>query len=227
MPAGHKNIFVVIPAWNEHAAIRQVVQDLIPYHYRLVIVDDGSSPPLFNELKELPVYYLRHRINLGQGAAIRTGIGFALENAADYIVSFDADGQHLAGDIEQLIAALQDADMALGSRFLPGAGHNMTTGRKWLLRMARLVNFLFTGRLLSDAHNGLRAMTRSAAEKIRLTQNGMAHATEIISAARRAGLRITEVPVTIKYTEYSRNKGQTASDSFRILFDLFLSKFSR
>ena len=122
-------------------------------------------------------------------------------------------------------AALQtgEADIALGSRFL-SAGSNIPSGRKRLLRFARLVNYIFTGLLLSDAHNGMRAMTAAAAQKINLRQAGMAHATEIIAEVRKKKLRYKEVPVNIQYSTYSKAKGQSAWGSFRIFFDILLNK---
>lgn len=217
--------FVIIPAWNEQEMIKQVIQELLPYKYKIVVVDDGSTTPLKELLNQLPVYILRHKINLGQGAALQTGIEFALSKGAAYIVTFDADGQHQAADIEQLILPLlaNEADITLGSRFISNSG-NVPPARKRLLKLARFVNYLFTGLLLTDAHNGLRAMTSKAAVLIKIRQQGMAHATEIISEIKRRNLRFREIPVTIHYTEYSKKKGQSAWSGFRIFFDLLLNK---
>lgn len=218
-------VFVIIPAYNEQAVIRKVLLELLPLHYSLVVVDDGSAAELTTILSDLPVYILRHKVNLGQGAALQTGIEFALSKNAAYIVTFDADGQHQAKDIPLLLAPLEknEADMALGSRFLGDSSH-IPSRRKKLLKMARFVNFVFTGLWLTDAHNGLRAMTAAAARQIHLRQSGMAHATEIIAAIRKKNLRYCEVPVTIVYTEYSRKKGQTIWGGFRIFFDILLNK---
>lgn len=218
-------IFVIIPAFNEQEMIKQVIQELLPYKYSIVVVDDGSATPLKDFLSQLPVYVLRHKINLGQGAALQTGIKFAIAKGASYIVTFDADGQHRAADIEQLLAPLlaDEADITMGSRFIISSG-NIPPGRKRLLKLARLVNYLFTGLLLTDAHNGLRAMTHKAATFIKIRQAGMAHATEIISEIKTKKLRFREIPVNIRYTEYSKKKGQSAWSGFRIFFDLLLNK---
>ena len=218
-------VFIIIPAYNEEKIIRDVLQGLIPFQQQVIVVDDGSATALQPLLKDLPVTVLRHSINLGQGAALQTGFDYALSKQAGYIVTFDADGQHLPADIEKLLAPLQsgEADIALGSRFL-SAGSNIPSGRKRLLRFARLVNYIFTGLLLSDAHNGMRAMTAAAAQKINLRQAGMAHATEIIAEVRKKKLRYKEVPVNIQYSTYSKAKGQSAWGSFRIFFDILLNK---
>jgi polyprenyl-phospho-N-acetylgalactosaminyl synthase len=169
---------------------------------------------------------LRHKINLGQGAALQTGIDFALKYNPSYIVTFDADGQHSADDIDKLLEPLQnnEADITLGSRFLKPGLHNAATGRKWLIRAARWINYLFSGLFLTDAHNGLRAMTAKAAREFDIRENRMAHATEILLFIRRKKLRYKEVPVTISYTDYSRKKGQSGFNSIRIFFDLALHK---
>ena len=225
-PTDPRAIFVIIPAYNENEVLRAVIKDLLPYHYQLVVIDDGSAVPLNRLLDKLPVYLLRHPVNLGQGAALQTGIEFALGKKARFIVSFDADGQHQAADIQKLLSELENdkADIVSGSRFLGKNDGQVPAGRKLLLQTARYLNYLFTGVLLTDAHNGLRAMTNKSAVAIRIRQNGMSHATEILTEIRKNKLRHKEVPVTIRYTDYSKKKGQTAFSSFRIFFDLLLNK---
>jgi len=222
-----RQVFVVIPAYNEHASIHSVTQELLKHGYRLVIVDDGSKPSLAPVLNDLPVIYARHRVNLGQGAALQTGIEIALANEASFVVTFDADGQHEAGDIADAINLLVEnqLDVVLGSRFLENPAKDMSAGRKRVLKMARYINFIFTGILLTDAHNGFRCMTAEAAGKITLKQNGMSHATEFLSIIRKQKLRYAEMPVSVYYTDYSKAKGQRSWHGFRILFDLLLSKF--
>lgn len=221
-----KEVYIVVPAFNEHAVIRQVISSLLPYQYNVIVVDDGSETSLYPQLKELPVSFLRHEANLGQGAALQTGIEFALSKDAKYIVTFDADGQHRPDEIEKLLHPLvnDEVDITLGSRFLPGANHNMPTGRRIVLQIGRKLNYLLTGLSLTDAHNGLRAMNRKAAAAIEITENGMAHATELLTQISKKSLRYKEIPVTIQYTDYSKKKGQSAWNSFRIFFDLLLNK---
>ena len=225
VPDNPSPVFVIIPAYNEEKVITEVIEGLLPLGYNIVVVDDGSTTPVLELLHKYPVAVLRHRINLGQGAALQTGIEYALSKQAQFLVSFDADGQHQAADITKLLAPLQngEADICLGSRFL-GHSQQVPAARKRLLKLARLVNYVFTGLLLTDAHNGLRAMNRKAGELIKLRQAGMAHATEIIANIRKQKLRYREVPVEIRYTDYSTRKGQTVWSSFRIFFDILLNK---
>lgn len=222
----NKRVFVIIPAYNENTIIEPVIQELLPFKYTIIVVDDGSTKKLAPLINELPVYFIRHKINLGQGAALQTGIDFALSKKAEYLVTFDADGQHQSADIEKLLQVLvnEKADIVSGSRFLKGSPGNMPIKRKALLQIARYVNFAFTGLLLTDAHNGLRAMTNEAAQKIKIQENRMAHATEILHQVKKNKLKHKEVPVNIQYTEYSKKKGQNLLSGFRIFFDLLLNK---
>jgi glycosyltransferase involved in cell wall biosynthesis len=220
-------VWVVVAAYNEGSVISRVVSELKRRGYAVVVVDDGSSDRTAEAAAAADVI-VRHSINLGQGAALQTGIDFALEREADVIVTFDADGQHRAADIEKLVQAIRiaDVDFALGSRFLGGSS-GMPVARRILLKAATLFTQLTTGLRISDTHNGLRAMTRNGAGVIRLRQNRMAHASEMLSQIAASGLGYTEVPVTIEYSAYSIAKGQKIGDALIILLDLFARRLYR
>ena len=221
------SVFVIIPFYNENTVISEVIESLVPYNYQIVLVDDGSAKSPIAFLKDIhSVYFLHHKVNLGQGAAIQTGIDFALRKGAELLVTFDADGQHLASDIQSLLEPLQnnEADICIASRFLEKGKHNATKGRKITLKAGRWVNYFFTGLFLSDAHNGLRAINRIAAKKIRLKENRMAHASEFLIAIKKNKLRYKEIPASVVYSDYSRKKGQSVFSSVRIFFDLVLHK---
>jgi glycosyltransferase involved in cell wall biosynthesis len=220
-------VWVVVPAYNEARVVAGVIAELKRDVHRIVVVDDGSSDSTAEMAAECGAIVLRHPINLGQGAALQTGIEFALARDAELIVTFDADGQHRTADVARLIDALEaeGADFALGSRFL-GSAANIPSLRRMLLRVATLFTRLTTGLALTDAHNGLRAMTRRGALRIRLRQNRMAHASEILSQIAVSGLKYVEVPVTIDYSGYSLAKGQRSGDLIVILLDLFARRLT-
>jgi glycosyltransferase involved in cell wall biosynthesis len=230
----NSNIFIVIPTFNEDTCIlRDTVTQLLNTYpnYSIVVVDDGSEQNVKPYLKGLPLIILRHKINLGQGAALQTASAYVLNKRSDIddfiVVHFDADGQHDPSNIKTLIEPITKgkADIVLGSRFLEKkAAGKIPPVRLVLLKVARLVNNVLTGVYLSDAHNGLRAMNGLAVQKIKLTQNRFAHATELITLIRKSGLRYIEVPVSIHYTEYSLQKGQRSSGAINILFELFIKK---
>ncbi len=224
------SVFVIVPCYNEAGVLAQSLRPLLATDYVVVVVDDGSRDDTPAILSTLPVRTLRHPINLGQGAALQTGMAYALAAGADVAVHFDADGQHRVEDIDALLAPIRagDADVVLGSRFLrPEDTRAVPFARRWVLRGAVVVNGLLTGLWLTDAHNGFRALNRRALESIHLHENRMAHASEILLQIRRARLRVVEVPTLIRYTAYSRAKGQSAWNGVRIVVDLVLRRIFR
>ncbi|HEX4418951.1 MAG TPA: glycosyltransferase family 2 protein [Kofleriaceae bacterium] len=213
--------WVVIAAYNEGKVIRGVVREVVQDGWQVVVVDDGSRDHTIEEARAGGALVVRHPINLGQGAALQTGIDYALRRGARYIVTFDADGQHNAADIPALIDALADADVALGSRFLGKQIEGATARRKVLLRTATMVSNGLSGMKLTDAHCGFRAIRASVAPKLRILQDRMAHASELLRKIHTSGVRVVEVPTTVRYTEHSMSKGQGGVQAVRILFDYF------
>ena len=212
---------MVIAAYEEGPVIARVVSGVVAEGWSVVVVDDGSHDETADAARVPGAHVLRHAINLGQGAALQTGIDFALARGAENVVTFDADGQHRTEDIPALVAALREADVALGSRFL-GTMVGVEPRRRRLLRLATLVSNRLSGLELTDAHCGLHAFRAEVAPALRLTQDRMAHASEILRKIKASGLRAVEVPVTVVYTEYSKRKGQSGLQAIRILFDYFL-----
>jgi glycosyltransferase involved in cell wall biosynthesis len=219
---------VVIAAYNEATVIGRVVSEVARAGYRVVVVDDGSSDATGRLARHAGATVLRHPFNLGQGAALQTGIEYALEQDAEVVVTFDADGQHRLSDIAVLVEALakEQADFVLGTRFADSST-SLPPVRRLLLIAATAFTRLTTGLDVSDTHNGLRAMSRQGAAAIRLRQNRMAHASELLAQVAASGLRWVERPVTIDYTAYSLAKGQRLGDAVLILLDLFARRLYR
>jgi len=223
-----KDIWVVIAAWNEGSVIAGVVSLVTAKSLNVVVVDDGSPDDTAEQAEMAGAHVLRHPINLGQGAALKTGIDYAVSQGAEYVVTFDADGQHSEDEIIPVVETLRlsQADVALGSRFI-GQAISIPWTRVVTLKAAIWFTYFTTGLKLSDAHNGFRALTKDFASKLEIHQNRMAHASEIVAFIAKNKSRYIEVPVTIKYTEYSLRKGQKLSNSIRILFELALRKLVR
>jgi glycosyltransferase involved in cell wall biosynthesis len=223
----NKKIIVVIPVYNEGPVLENVLRSFVKKQIAMIIVvDDGSLQPIRSTISDLPLVIIRHKVNLGQGAALQTGFNYAKNTGADVVVTFDADGQHEVGDLPSLILPIlnNEADIVLGSRFLFKTRKGIPFTKQLVLLIARLINFLFTGLLLSDAHNGLRAFSRKAIEKIKITENRMAHASEILFEIKKHKLQFKEIPVKVHYSAYAQKKGQRNLDSIKILFDLVLHK---
>ena len=219
------DLWVVIAAYNEAGMIGSVVRELRQDYPNIVVVDDGSVDATAREAVTAGATVLAHPINIGQGAALQTGVTYARLRNASRVVTFDADGQHAAEDIA-IMVAIQDrlgVDCVLGSRFL-GRTVNMPRSKRLTLRAAVLFERMTTGMRVTDAHNGLRLLNRNTISKIRLRQNRMAHASELLSQIRQHRLTYAEAPVTIRYTDYSVQKGQKVSNAVNIVVELIFGK---
>jgi glycosyltransferase involved in cell wall biosynthesis len=198
-------LFVIIPAYNEEKKIGAVLANLTKHGYRnLVVVDDHSKDRTRDIALRHGAVVLTHIINRGQGAALATGNEYALRHDADIIVHFDADGQMQVEDIPAMIGPIikKEADITLGSRFL-GRAQNIPLSKKIILVLGRLFLRTVYGVKLTDSQCGFRALSRKAAQTIKIRQDKMEHASEILIEIFKKHVRYKEIPVTIKYTEYS------------------------
>lgn len=222
------SVWIVVPAFNEERTIQEVVLGLRRLYPDVIVVDDCSTDATAVLARTAGAHLVRHPINLGQGAALQTGITFALQRGASYLVTFDADLQHRADEIPALLNTLtkSGADFALGSRFI-GSASDIDPSRRMLLKAAVLFTRLTTGLEVTDTHNGLRAMTRRGASRLQIRQNRMAHASEILQQIARSRLAYVEVPVSVRYTSYSKAKGQRLSNSLSIVLELVTGALQR
>jgi polyprenyl-phospho-N-acetylgalactosaminyl synthase len=220
------NTWIIVPLYNEAQVVRETLGHLLPIKGRIVVVDDGSTDDGAAALAGLDIVLIRHPFNLGQGAALSTGIKFALSRGAQYVATFDADDQYLAADLVKMQDYLiqHDLDVVTGSRFL-GCTIGIPRLRKLLVRSSRWLTSALYGIRPTDTQNGVRMMNQHAASKMQFAQNRMAHAMEVYDLIVRYSLRHAEFPNTMIYTDYSRSKGQgNISGSLNILWDLLLAR---
>ena len=216
--------WLVVPLYNEATVIGQVIDDAKGTFANIVCVDDGSSDGSAAIARKHGARVIEHPFNLGQGAALQTGMEFVRRQTnARYIVTFDADGQHSVADAAAMVDRARADDLAIifGSRFLDDATQ-VGWSKKLVLKTAAAVTKQRTGLDLTDAHNGLRLLRRDALQQVALRQDGMAHASEIVSQLAGTGLPWAEMPVHIAYTDYSKAKGQSLLNSVNILVDLVM-----
>ncbi len=216
-------IFCVIPAFNEEKNIISVISQAKKFADVVVAVDDGSSDRTVDFAKRTGAIILKHIINRGQGAALRTGTAYCLDSGADIIVHFDADGQFLSQDIKRVAAPIElgQAQVVFGSRFLC-AEHSseMPFFKKYfIMPLAKAANKLFFGVNLTDPQSGFRAMSAEAAREISWKQDRMAHCSEIMFEVKKNNFKIKEVPIKVIY----KNFGQNFSGGLKILKDLFIA----
>lgn len=221
---GRDTTWFVVPLFNEATVVGDVIRTLRETYPLVVCVDDGSADDSARVAQEAGAAVVRHPFNLGQGAALKTGIDYALRDPQmEQIVTFDSDGQHQVSDAAAMIALRQSegVDVVLGSRFLDGRTKPGLL-KRMVLRGAVWYSNLTSGVKLTDAHNGLRVLGRHACEVITIEQNRMAHASEIVEEIGRHRLTVREHPVHILYTDYSRSKGQSVLNSVNIVIDMLL-----
>ncbi|MBI2458943.1 MAG: glycosyltransferase family 2 protein [Parcubacteria group bacterium] len=216
-------IFCVIPAFNEEKNIAEIINQVYPLVDKLVIVDDGSTDKTADFITEEGVVLLKHIINRGQGAALRTGTAYGLAKGADIIIHFDADGQFLARDLECIAAPIKAgaAEVVFGSRFLNGEHSSaMPVFKKYfIMPLARAVNKVFFNINLTDPQSGFRAMSREAARRISWQQDRMAHCSEIMFEVKKHNFKVKEIPVRVIY----HNFGQSFFSGLKILKELFIA----
>lgn len=225
----HKDTYIIIPVYNESAAIKSVIETVLKKFTNIVCVNDGSKDETAAQIAKTKAKLINHTINLGQGAALQTGIEYALlDKNIMYFVTFDADGQHSIDDVERMLDYIKNykVDIVLGSRFL-GEAKNISKVKKWLLKLAIKFSNWTTGLKLSDAHNGLRVFNRHFAENVNITMPDMAHASEITHRIAEMKFKYAELPVTITYTDYSKAKGQSILNAVNITFDLIMNRFTK
>jgi glycosyltransferase involved in cell wall biosynthesis len=189
----------------------------------VVCVDDGSRDDTGDIAVGAGAHVVQHPVNLGQGAAIQTGVEYArLQPGAQVFATFDADGQHQVKDVVRMIDRLsaEDVDLVIGTRFAddgivtrtPLSKRIVLRSAAWLSRRSRKLG-------LTDAHNGLRVFNKTVADGLDVTMGGMSRASEFIALAYENRWRVSEEPVEILYTDYSKSKGQPLLNGINIVFD--------
>ncbi len=224
-----ENVAIIIPVYNEAEVIKDVVENVSKHFKYVVCVNDGSTDDSTDEISKTAAYLVEHPINMGQGAALQTGIEFARQLPdVRYFVTFDADGQHRVQDVFTMLDAIgtDKFDIILGSRFL-GETVGMKRSKYVILKLAISFSNLTSGLKLTDTHNGLRVFNRKVAEEIQITMPDMTHASEILEIVAEKEYRYKELPVTIEYNDYSRAKGQPIINAVNIGFDMLLRKIAK
>ena len=221
MKPDQSDVWLVVPVYNEAPVIASVVESALQTFPNIVCVDDGSRDGSVCQISTTAAHLVCHPVNLGQGAAVQTGVEYARRQpGAEYFVTFDADGQHQIADVLRMVDRLRSEpiDIVVGSRFHGDVSH-IPTLKRIVLKTAVKVSPRGRRLGLTDSHNGLRAFNRKVADALDITSSGMGHAPEIVEMIDSHGWRVAEEPVTILYTEYSVGKGQSLLNGVNIVFD--------
>lgn len=218
------DVWLVVPLYNEARVIGDVVRDARLTFPNVVAVDDGSSDDSAARAAAAGAAVVRHPVNLGQGAALQTGFEYALtQPGMRWVVTFDADGQHQVEDVEHMLATArsENVEVVFGSRFLDDRT-DAGLLKKAVLKLAVTYTNATTRTQLTDAHNGLRLIHRDVVARLNITQNRMAHASELVAQIGALGVPYGESPVHVLYTDYSKSKGQSLWNSVNILVELIM-----
>jgi len=222
----HRDVWVVIPAFNEATVIGEVIADVRSVFDHVVCVDDGSSDNTGEIALQAGAHLVRHPVNLGQGAAIQTGIEYARKQpGAQTFATFDADGQHRVKDLAAMVNRLSadDVDVVIGTRFAAQhKGSRPPLLKRIVLQTAARLSRRGRRLGLTDTNNGLRVFNKSVADGLNITMSGMSHANEFVLLIAEKHWRVAEEPVEVLYTEYSKSKGQPLLNGVNIIFDGFL-----
>lgn len=225
----NQDTWLIIPCFNEGTVIGDVIRHARETFPNIVAVNDGSSDNSAEEIHKAGAHLVNHPVNLGQGAAIQTGVEYARSQpGAQYFVTFDADGQHQVKDVVSMLDRLrnEDVDIIVGTRF--GRPRKEDDQVPWIKRLVLKTVVLLSPRTrklrLTDAHNGLRVFNKKVADELNIRMNGMSHASEFVTQMDERGWRVSEQPVDILYTEYSMSKGQSLINGVNILADGFIAR---
>ena len=225
----NQDTWLIIPCFNEGTVIGDVIRHARETFPNIVAVNDGSSDNSAEEIHKAGAHLVNHPVNLGQGAAIQTGVEYArAQPGARYFVTFDADGQHQVKDVVAMLERLRNepVDIIVGTRF--GRPRSADDQVPWIKRLVLKTVVLLSPRTrklgLSDAHNGLRVFNKKVADELNIRMNGMSHASEFVAQMDERGWRVSEQPVAILYTDYSMSKGQSLINGVNILADGFVAR---
>lgn len=219
---GSREIWAVIPAYNEEKNIARVIKGVKKYIKNIVVVDDGSKDDTYNLAKKSKVVVLGHIVNLGKGAALKTGCDFALEHNAKILIAIDGDMQHDPKEIPNFLKALKNKDIVFSYR-------------KFYKKMPLLLKFgnwfinhttkLLYGLNLKDTQCGYRAFTSEAYKKVRWDAFDYSMESEMIANVGKHHLRYDEIPIQTIYSD--KYKGTTPIDGIKIVLNMILWRLAK
>ncbi len=218
-----KKAFAIIPAYNEEQHIAAVISGVRKYLKDIVVVDDGSSDQTYEAAGKTGAAALKHVINLGKGAALKTGCDYAVEHGAEWLVLIDADTQHDPAEIPNFLKKLEEGnEVIFGYRIINSSMPAVLRfGNRFITSCTR---FLY-GMRLHDTTCGFRALTAEAYKKIRWEAAGYFVEAEMIANVGKEKLSFAEVPIQTIYSD--KYKGTTVMDGVKIVGNMVLWRLRR
>lgn len=222
-------VFVIVPLFNEERHIASVISGILKENLSLVIVDDGSSDKSLNIVRKIAEHngnklsVLEHEVNLGKGAAMKTGADFALSKGADWLIFMDSDGQHSASDLQHFLKVIKEGkyEVIFGSRNL---SYGVPLVRYLGNKVASVFVAVLFGVYVSDSICGFRAMSVRAYKKLRWESTGYGVETEMIARVGKKKIGFSEVPVETIY--HDSVKGVTILDALAVFVQVIKWKLT-
>lgn len=211
----NKKIFVIIPAYNEETHIKKIIEETVNYSENVIVIDDGSKDKTYKIAKAAGVTVLRHLVNLGKGAALKTGCDYAYMHGADIFVLMDADRQHNPEEIPNFIKELDGNDVIFGYR---AEKQSMPLEKRFANMLLDLAIGFLSNVKIKDTQSGYRAFTRNAYKKLRWESSDYCVETEMIANAGKYKLKYKQIPIKTIYVD--KYKGASISDALKIVFNL-------
>ena len=208
-----KDTWVIIPGYNEEKNIAKVIEKTLKFCKNIVVVDDGSSDRTSDNAAK--AIALKHIVNLGKGAALKTGVEYAIMKGAKIIVALDADGQHDPAMIPKFLKALDDCDIVFGYRKMSGRMPLIMRLGNWTINT--MTEILF-GISLKDTQSGYRAFKTKAYRKLRWDATDYFVETEMVANVGRKKLKYKQIPIATIYAD--KYKGTTVIDGIKIVLNM-------
>ena len=205
---------VLIPALNAERTLPRVVTEARQRLEPVIVIDDGSKDATGEVARAVGATVLCHDVNRGKGAALKTGFAWALEHGFEYVITMDADGQHLASEIPKFLEA-EDAELVIGGRahlFM-----QMLPRRRMANRFSAWVISKCAGTRVFDSQSGFRRYSAKLLRDIRLRTDGFDMESEVIVLAGKRGLRIVTIPIDLGFVNgVSTSHYKPLKDTLRI-----------
>lgn len=193
------NVVAIIPAYNEEKALADVIGKTLEHVDEVIVVDDGSSDKTSEVAIEVGARVIRHSVNLGKGEALKSG--FKAIGDDSIIITIDGDGQHNPSEIPALVRPIVEdgADLVNGSRYMNGPEENTPAYRRVGQKVLDIATNISAGTRVTDSQSGFRAFSSKSKNVFRFKDTGFGIESEMLVDAAEAGLKIVEVPITVRY----------------------------
>jgi len=220
------NVFALIPALNAEQTIGSVVRDCLQQIGTVVVLDDGSTDRTGDVARANGAIVVRHEVNQGKGASLKTGFRYAVDNGYDGVITLDADGQHLPTEIPKILKAHEEtgADLVIGGRaHLFG---EMLPRRRVANRVSAWAIAKCAGTRVTDSQSGFRFYSTRLLRAVTLHTNGFDMESEVIVRAGRGGFTILTTPISLGFIDgLSTSHYKPLKDTVRIAWTVFRARF--